>query len=550
MFFRDMRLINRLFCILCVAFSFGSCVESVTLSYDEMEAIALEEWIRINRPELLNNYQPNGGYYVELLDEGVADSVPVRYHNAWLWFDVTCRDLAGNVVLTRNSELARMQDSYTDYTHYVPYFLFCGEENSSNLPEGTYLSMRNKLNIGGKEYSARYGTKMRLYLPSSIAAGNNGMSGDGGYEGQYTLDKNRPMVVDIKVWGHVTNPVEYEDNWVRSFAEANGGLAPIPENKDEAEEQQRLRRSYMRPIVTRGEETDTEDSKEPIVYDDKWYAPVDSIAGLYVNYMYSPKVSLEYNCLRPDTLMYQGQTEYKIGKIYGTKTLAQINKEIDQVLLKKFGEGLHPADAEPADSVSIADVWYVTRLLDGFVIDTNIPEIKKIVYGNDYEESVDDKDATALEVSLNEDDTSDSSFVDAWNYAVPHLKLGAWSAILTVSSNAYGATGVTGSSSSSSYSNYYDYYNYYNYYNSYYGNSYYNNYYNNYYGGMGGMYGGYGGYGNYYNNYYDSYYYNNMYNNSYGMETGEEDTTSITTEVLPYSPMIWQVYVEPRDKEQ
>ena len=376
------------------------------------------------------------------------------------------------------------------------------------------------------------------------------MSGDGGYEGQYTLDKNRPMVVDIKVWGHVTNPVEYEDNWVRSFAEANGGLAPIPENKDEAEEQQRLRRSYMRPIVTRGEETDKEDSKEPIVYDDKWYAPVDSIAGLYVNYMYSPKVSLEYNCLRPDTLMYQGQTEYKIGKIYGTKTLAQINKEIDQVLLKKFGEGLHPADAEPADSVSIADVWYVTRLLDGFVIDTNIPEIKKIVYGNDYEESVDDKDATALEVSLNEDDTSDSSFVDAWNYAVPHLKLGAWSAILTVSSNAYGATGVTGSSSSSSYSNYYDYYNYYNYYNSYYGNSYYNNYYNNYYGGMGGMYGGYGGYGNYYNNYYDSYYYNNMYNNSYGMETGEEDTTSITTEVLPYSPMIWQVYVEPRDKEQ
>lgn len=548
MFFRDMRFINRLFCILCVAFSFGSCVESVTLSYDEMEAIALEEWIKINRPELLNNYQPNGGYYVEILDEGVADSVPVRYHNAWLWFDVTCRDLAGNVVLTRNSELARMQDSYTDYTHYVPYFLFCGEENSSKLPEGTYLSMRNKLNIGGKEYSARYGTKMRLYLPSSVAAGDEGLSGDGGYEGQYTLDANRPMIVDIKVWGHVTNPVEYEDNWVRSFAEANGGLAPIPENKDEAEEQQRLRRSYMRPIVTRGDETSEEDSSEPVVYDNKWYMPVDSIAGLYVNYMYNPNVSFEYNCLRPDTLMYQGQTEYKIGKIYGTKSLAQINKEIDQVLLKKFGEGLHPADAEPADSVSIADVWYVTRLLDGFVIDTNIPEIKKIVYGNDYEESVSDNDATALEVSLNEDDTSDSSFVDAWNYAIPHLKLGAWSAILTVSSNAYGATGVTGSSSSSSYSSYYDYYNYYNYYNSYYGNSYYNNYYNNYYGGM---YGGYGGYGDYYNNYYDSYYYNNMYNNSYGMDSGEEEeSTSITTEVLPYSPMIWQVYVEPRDKEE
>ena len=520
-----MRFLNRLFCFIFAAIACGSCVESVTLSYDEIEAIALEEWIKINRPELMNNYQPNGGYYVELLDEGVADSVPVRYHNAWLWFDVTCRDLAGNVVLTRNSELARMQDSYTDHTHYVPYFLFCGEENSSKLPEGTYMSMRNKLNIGGKEYSARYGTKMRLYLPSSVAAGDEGLSGDGGYEGQYTLDKNRPMIVDINVWGHITNPVEYEDKWVRAFAEANGGLAPKPENKEEAEEQSRLRRSYMRPIITRGEESDESTEVEEVVYDNQWHMPVDSIAGLYVNYLYSPKQALNYDCLGRDTLLYAGQTEYKIGKIYGSKSLAQINKEIDEILIKRFGEGLHPAEAEPTDSVSVADIWYVARLLDGFVVDTNIPEVKKLVYGNEYDESSD----------------------DAWNYAVPHLKLGAWNAILTVSSNAYGATGVTGSSSSSSYSSYYDYYNYYNYYNSYYGNGYYNNYYNNYYG-MGG-YGGLGGYGGYYNNYYDSYYYNNYYNNSYGMNMEEgEDTTTITTEVLPYSPLIWQVYVEPREE--
>ena len=409
--------------------------------------------------------------------------------------------------------------------------------------------MRNKLNIGGKEYSARYGTKMRLYLPSSVAAGDDGLSGDGGYEGQYKLDANRPMIADITVWGHVTNPVEYEDKWVRAFAEANGGLAPIPENKEEAEEQSRLRRSYMRPMITRGDDSEESTEKEEVVYDNQWHMPVDSIAGLYVNYLYTPKQQLEYNCLRQDTLMYAGQTEYKIGKIYGTKSLAQINQEIDKVLLKKFGEGLHPADAEPADSVSIADGWYVARLLDGFVIDTNIPEIKKIVYGNDYEESVTDE-ATPIEFSLNEDDTSDSSYVDAWNYAIPHLKLGAWNAILTVSSNAYGATGVTGSSSSSSGSSYYDYYNYYNYYNSYYGNSYYNNYYNGYYGGMGGMMGGYGGYGGYYNNYYDSYYYNNLYNNSYGMSEEEESGPTITTEELPYTPHIWQVYVEPRDKSE
>ena len=533
-----MRLLNRLFCVICVAFALGSCVKTANISFEEAEAIALEEWIKINRPELLDNYQPNGGYYVELLDEGHADSVPVRYHNAWLWFDVTCRDLAGNVVLTRSSEFARMQNTYTDYTHYVPYFLFCGEENSSALPEGTYLSMRNKLNIGGQEYSARYGTKMRLFLPSSIAAKEEGMSGDGGYEGQYSLEADRPMIVDITVWGHISNPLAYEDKWVAAFAEANGGLAPKPENKEDATEQALLRRSYMRNIGTRADE----ESSEEVVYDNQWHMPVDSIAGLYVNYLYTPKQEFNYDCLRTDTLIYKDQTGYNKGKIYGTKSLAQLNKEIDQALIDRFGEGLHPADAEPSDSTATMYVWYVARLLDGFVIDTNIDEVKEIVYANDLAEDAVASDC--IEFNITEGTTEENSYVDAWTYAIPHLKLGAWNAILTVSSNAYGATGVSGSSSSSSSSSYYDYYNYYNYYNSYYGNSYYNNYYNSYYGGM-GM-GGYGGmYGSYYPNYYDSYYYDSYYNDSYYQSS--EDTSTITSEVLPYTPIIWQVYVEPRD---
>ena len=194
-----------------------SCVESTEMGFDEVEKIALQSWMEINRPDLLDNFQPSGEYYVELLDEGAADSLPVRHDNAWLWFNVTCRDLAGNVVLTRNSELARLQNSYTDHTHYTPFFLYCGENNTSML-EGTYMAIRNKLKIGDKEYSVRYGTKMRLYLPSSIAAGSGGMGGDGGYEGQYRLDANRPTIVDVEVWGHVNNPLAYEDQWVKSFA--------------------------------------------------------------------------------------------------------------------------------------------------------------------------------------------------------------------------------------------------------------------------------------------------------------------------------------------
>lgn len=538
-----MKFLYSIFCFvgLSLAFALLSCVKSNEMEFEEVERVALESWMKLNRPDLLENYQPIGGYYVELLDEGVADSMPVRHDNAWLWFDVTCRDLAGNVIMTRNSELARMQNSYTEHTHYVPYFLFCGNDNTS-MPEGTYLALRNKLKIGDGEYAVRYGTKMRLYLPSSIAAGEDGMQGDGGYEGQYTLDSNRPMIVEVDVWGHINNPVAYEDQWIKAFAEVNGGLAPEDEDGGEAAAK---RKTYKR--------TRADEDAEEVVYDNMWHQPVDSIAALYINYLYTPKQRLEFNCLGQDTLIYQGQTEYKRGKIYGAKTLEQINKEVDEALLKRFGEGLHPADADPVDSVTNAKIWYVTRLMDGFIIDTNIPEIKEIIYDDEITDTV----GTALDFVTSTPESN--SLVDAWKYAIPQMKLGAWNAILTGSSNAYGATGVAGtittsSSSSSMLNNYYDYYNYYNYYNSYYGNSYYNNYYNNYYGygGYGG-YGGYPGYGyggyydNYYNNYYDSYYYNNYYNNSYNYGD-TETTTTITTEVQPYSPMLWQVYIEREDE--
>ncbi len=541
-----MRFVNRLFLVFAAmtAFAVSSCVESNDLSFEEVEKLALDAWMEINKPEVKeNNYQERGGFYVEVLEEGVQDSVAVRdaEGNPWVWFDVTCRDLKGNVVLTRDYGQALQQDSYTTHTHYVPYFLYCGADENTSMPEGTYMALRNKLKIGKNlEFKVRYGTKLRLYLPSSVAAGDQTMGGDGGYGGQYVLDAHRPMIVDMQVWGHVANPLAYEDSWLKSFAEANGGVAP-KKDKEQEKKEAALRRSYMRN--SRADEG--EDKEEEVVYDDKWHLAVDSIAGLYVNYLYTPKQSLNYDCLRSDTLLYAGQTEYKKGEVFEAG-LAEINRRVDEALLERFGEGVHPADAEPLDSTNIAKVWYVARLLDGFIVDTNIPEVKRIVY-DDVE---DDEEGKALDFYTDKDSDA-NKYVDAWIYAVPQLKLGAWNLILTTSSNAYGATGVSGTSSSSSSSNYADYYNYYNYYNSYYGNGYYNNYYNNYYGygGYGGYpsYGGYGGYyGNYYNNYYNSYYYNNLYNNSYYTDT--TTTTTVTTEIQPYSPLLWQVYIEEDDK--
>ena len=124
-------------------------------------------------------------------------------------------------------------------------------------------------------------------MPSSLVSDSgNGLNGDGGYQGQYSLDAGRPMIAEVKVWGHIGNPVAYEDQWVKSFAKANGGIAPEPENKTSAAAASALRRSFKRD--TRSENT--------TVYNEMWYPAVDSIAGLYINYLYSPKKSLNYDC--------------------------------------------------------------------------------------------------------------------------------------------------------------------------------------------------------------------------------------------------------------
>ena len=157
-------------------------------------------------------------------------------------------------------------------------------------------------------------------------------------------------------------------------------------------------------------------------------------------------------------------------------------------------------------------MWYVTRFLDGFVIDSNIDEINQLVFDRTGSSS------SALSVA------SDSSdLVTAWTYCISKLHYGQWAAILTASGYAYGSNGVSGSTSTSSsgtgyyYPSYYDYYNSYN--SMYYGNAYY---------------GGYYGY-DYYSSYINS-------NNS------SVDTTSISTEILGYTPLLFYIFIEPKSE--
>ena len=96
-----------------------SCVKEPTLTFKDIEQRSLKEWITKYHPELLVNYQEEGGYYVEVLDRGVLDSASIAGKDVWLWYDFTGRDLEGNICETRDWKLAKQLGTYTDYTHYV-----------------------------------------------------------------------------------------------------------------------------------------------------------------------------------------------------------------------------------------------------------------------------------------------------------------------------------------------------------------------------------------------------------------------------------------------
>ena len=493
-----------------------SCISETSVPNDERERISLKAWIELNRPELLNNYQEEGGYYVEILDERPIENESasgndfgteplLEQDTCWVYTNMTGRDINGAICMTRSGELAEMCGTFSYSTHYVPYINFCSDTNVGLL-EGTHLSMRHELTLSdefctwykekyGKEieqpYKMRKGSKVRLYLPSTIAFGESGSSMEGGYEGQFSLDASRPLIMDIEVLGAIKNPSDKELEMVTSY---------IVDDDD-----------WTQAVKPESEKTDENDDLR--------------LKGLYYKFDFNPKsdeVEL-YKYMQPHLL--GANNPYKDTKKY--VDIKKLNREINEILLNRFGEGLTSKERTEKTEVTKdgrANVWYVLRFLDGFVVDTNIAEIRTLVFGESAPE------CEAFSYSPSDDEGKgevERSAIGAWYYCIPKMHHGAYGQIITTSGYAYGSAGVSGttttteSTTGGSYYNPYGYYNYYNYYNSY--------------------------YGSYGNPYYDYYNYYNYYNYEY--DAGETvTTTTIGTEILPYTPLVFTIFVDPKEE--
>ncbi len=489
---------NRILCgawFVAVVVSLTACMKEGEISVSERERQALDAWIRLNRPELAGNFQQEGGYYVDIEEPGDDAAEPVSDTAQWVRFTFTGRNLGGDIVLTRDETQARQVGSFSSYTHYVPYYrYYSGETFNTQLMEGTYLALRNPLTLGEayaaergypREMRVRFGTRLTLYMPSSVVG--SGASGSGGYEGQsgYELRSDMPFVVTMEITDTVRNPLQREGSDVDAFAELNGGLRPV---------------AGAEGISARSDGC-------------RWSNAVDSIPQVYLDRNYAPTDVFDFP--EPYRSIYAPYSDR-----------AQLEQNIRDTLLNRFGayEGVEMA----GDTITLdgrVRVWYIGRFLDGFIFDTNIPGVRRLVYGES------DPEGEAYEYT-----PSSGDVIQAWLYSVPTLRYGQWAALLTTSTCAYGSTGRGGQTNTtttggSTANDYYNWLSYYNYMNNYYG------------------YGGY--YGGYYNNYYGNYLYgmySDYYNSANYGSSETTTTTTIDTEIPPFTPLLFQLYIEPEEE--
>lgn len=447
-----------LFLTAAVALAAVSCAKRVANDDSIYEKLAFEAWMDANGPADAIP-QPNG-MYVQFLEAGDTDDDEgaTADEDVWVRLNYTSTTLSRDVYATRSESEALRQGIYTPHTYYAPDYLFCGSQNAGMI-EGRYYALKRELNKtadGNTKTKLYKGSKVKLFMPSTLAYGTSGYSDDQGYGGQYALNKNRPIIETFEIVEVVKDPVGREEKLVKNKAEgpvAEGGWGltandRLPKNDDEIDE---------------------DDEEE----DKKFY-----------KFFY-------------------------IDSLYRDSEAIPLDKKTQLLTVD-----------------STARIWYVGKFLnapgeDEFIFDTNIREVYDKFYNRQPGYEPEEK-KTASALSYKPTGNKDS-YIQAFYNMIPKMRRGRWYRVMFTSSYGYGATGYSAALESEK--------AYYEYYMQAMMNSYYYNSSSSYYGS------------NYYGSYYNSYYNNSSYLNY-------NDDTGVITEVQPYTPLIFEIYIETGDEDK
>ena len=120
-----------------------------------------------------------------------------------------------------------------------------------------------------------------------------------------------------------------------------------------------------------------------------WVSACDTVAQLYVDVRYDPAKELAGDRFTFSFPVGSERNEpYNVG--FEPYNGSDLEKKIAEALVKRFhGEGddyeaykgVADLDADSVGMEGTAKIWYIGRFLDGFIFDTNIDEVKQIIYG-------------------------------------------------------------------------------------------------------------------------------------------------------------------------
>lgn len=434
----------------------AGCAEEVEGDYSVTERHSLAEWVALYAPNAIEF--GNKGMFVEYLKEGSGDYVQAE---DWVRVNYTGKSLHNDVFYTRSKEIAEIQGTFTEYTHYVPNLLYM-YENNVGMTRGMYEVL----------LGMRQGDMVRIYMPSDFAYGASGYSNSRnvGYSGQFSLNGNVPIIIDsLELLAFSKDPIEEELDLVDQIATGTG---PLPTD-------------FMAKWGIKEAKADGWDMSE-----------ADTVAkGFYLQ------------------------------------------------MLPPF-----PIARDTVGENAKVKLYYTGRFLDGFLLDSNIDSIQLKERGEITNVGPFEWDMAA-----------DTAVIAAFKH-IKNLCYGDHFRMIFTSAYGYGAAGqaaqysTSAVSNSFSYSDYLQYTSYMDYmYDMYgYGGGYDMGYGGMGYGGMGygGM--GYGGMGygssmsSYYNFLYSNYF--DLYYSGYGDTSTDSEDTYVSTEVLPYTPLIYDIYILPKDE--
>lgn len=369
--------------------------DSTTDEYNEIEQMVFDAWVEANVPDIVNSRQ-DSGYYIQILSDEQDNSYPAtNITSCWIEYNITSRDLDGNVTNTRNESMAILQNTFNLYTRYVPaktYISLYEDEDDEDWENNAFVQAlrSSEFVIDGisTPTNLTVGNKIRLWLPSRLAG--SFANGSYGYAGQFSWSGSTPVIYDIEITNVVVDAENNEREVLDWFVESQ-------ENPSDWE-----------------------------------FVTDEDCDHVYINYNYTPYTALNY------------KSPYNYTQLDRAEDFEDLEAQINEVLIEVFGEGITPTreDDDLIDDESCS-LWYITRTLDGFIVDSNIEEVKSLIR-NTYEYDTEDF-GTAL---YYDKDSSADSYISAFYYTIPKLEYGQWATMITTSLEAYDIDGNSGSTTS------------------------------------------------------------------------------------------------------